>query len=179
MEQSSLLTKLLAHKQIHNNLSVPQLVEKILCLNEGTLSATGAVRSTTGEYTGRSPKDRFIVKDDVSEDLVDWGKVNKPIDEASFDNLYEKVVNHLQDKNELFSFKGFAGADEKYRLPVQVVNEYAWQNLFAHQMLIRPTEEELATHEADFTVISAPTFKADPAVDGTNSETFIIISFKK
>src|SRR5699024_2857541 len=107
------------------------------------------------------------------------GKVNKPIDEASFDNLYEKVVNHLQDKNELFSFKGFAGADEKYRLPVQVVNEYAWQNLFAHQMLIRPTEEELATHEADFTVISAPTFKADPAVDGTNSETFIIISFKK
>src|SRR5690625_7879893 len=99
MVQTSFLKELLAHENNHNNLSVPQLVEKILCLNEGTLSATGAVRSTTGEYTGRSPKDRFIVKDDVSEDLVDWGKVNKPIDEASFDNLYEKVVNHLQDKN--------------------------------------------------------------------------------
>src|SRR5690625_2104325 len=179
MVQTKLFTKLTEHEHIHENLSVPQLVEKILSREEGTLSATGAVRSTTGQYTGRSPKDRFIVRDDVSDDLVDWGQVNQPIDENSFEALYEKVINHLYTKNELFSFKGFAGADEKYRLPVQVINEYAWQNLFARQMLIRPTEAELNNHEAEFTILSAPTIKADPAVHGTRSETFIIISFKK
>jgi len=179
MAQTSLLTELLAQENIHNNLSVPKLVEKILCLNEGTLSATGAIRTATGEYTGRSPKDRFIVKDDISEKLVDWGQVNQAIDEQSFKRLYEKVVNYLKEQDELFSFKGFAGADEKYRLPVQVINEYAWQNLFAHQMLIRPTETELNNHDSEFTILSAPSVKADPAVDGTASETFIIISFKE
>ena len=79
----------------------------------------------------------------------------------------------------MFVFKGFAGADKKHRLPIQVINEYAWHNLFAHQLFIRPTEEELLEHEAGFTVICAPNFKADPSVDGTNSETFIIISFEK
>jgi len=179
MEQTSLLKELIAQENIHNNLSVPKLVEKILCLNEGTLSSTGAIRTSTGEYTGRSPKDRFIVKDDVSKDLVDWGQVNQAIDESSFNRLYKKVVDYLKEQDELFSFKGYAGADEKYRLPVQVINEYAWQNLFAHQMLIRPTEEELSNHESQFTVLSAPSVKADPAVDGTVSETFIIISFKE
>src|SRR5690625_2083348 len=179
MVQTSFLKELLAHENIHNNLSVPQLVEKILWLNEGTLSSTGAIRTSTGEYTGRSPKDRYIVKDDVSEDLVDWGQVNQAIDEESFNRLYKKVVDYLKEQDELFSFKGFAGADEKYRLPVQVINEYAWQNLFAHQMLIRPTADELENHETQFTVLSAPTVKADPEVDGTNSETFIIISFKE
>src|SRR5690625_5076911 len=167
------------HSNVHQNLSVPRLIEKILLRNEAKLSETGAITSTTGKYTGRSPKDRFIVQDEITKSKVDWGTVNQPIDEASFDQLYEKVVAHLHNKDELFSFKGYAGADEKYRLPVQVINEFAWKNLFAHQMLIRPTEEELNTHKPDFTVISAPTFKADPSVDGTHSETFILISFKK
>ena len=88
-------------------------------------------------------------------------------------------MNYLKQKDEFFVFKGFAGADKNHRLPIQVVNEFAWHNLFAHQLFIRPTEEELANHEAEFTVISAPSFKADPAVDGTKSETFIIISFER
>ena len=177
--RSTVSQEILQNDNVQNNLSVPGLVEKILSRNEGVLTATGAVQATTGKYTGRSPKDRFIVRDDVSENLVDWGEVNKPIDEASFQKLFDKVVNHLKNKDEVFSFKGFAGADEKYRLPVEVVNEYAWHNLFARQLFITPTKEELAAHEAGFTVLSAPTLEADPQEDGTNSETFIVISFKE
>jgi len=167
------------HENIHRNLSVSRLIEKILSRKEAKLSSTGAVSSVTGKYTGRSPKDRFIVSDDISKDLVDWGSVNQPIDEASFEKLYNKVTNHLQSKEEVFSFRGFAGADEKYRLPVEVINEYAWHNLFAHQLFITPTEEELANHNPGFTILSAPTCQADPEVDGTKSETFIVVSFKK
>lgn len=168
-----------SHNNLHVNLSVPLLVEKILSRGEGILTATGAVRATTGKYTGRSPQDRFIVRDQVSESTVDWGAVNQPIDEETFNKLYNKVVDHLKSKDELFSFKGFAGADEKYRLSVEVINEYAWHNLFARQLFITPTEEELANHQTEFTVLSAPTCKADPEVDGTRSEAFIVISFEK
>src|SRR5699024_7922459 len=119
------------------------------------------------------------VRDEVSDNLVDWGSVNQPIDEESFDKLYTKVINHLNEKDEIFSFKGFAGADKKYRLPVEVINEYGWHNLFSQQLFITPTDEELKEHEPEFTVLSAPTCFADPEVDGTASETFIVISFKK
>lgn len=179
MEQTSSLHELLKHPQASHNLSVAQLVEKILSRQEGSLTSTGAVRSETGEYTGRSPEDRFIVKDDISEDKVDWGNVNKPISKDVYHRLYDKVTAYLKEKDELFIFDGFAGADEKYRLPVQVINEFAWHNLFARQMLIRPTEKELETHDPDFTIVSAPSFKADPAVDGTNSEAFVIISLEE
>lgn len=179
MKHSSVLNELRSKTHIYENLSVPLLVENILSHREGELTVTGAIQATTGKYTGRSPKDRFIVKDDVSEKHVDWGPVNQAINEQTFDNLYNKVMAHLQSKDGIYVFKGFAGADKNYRLPVQVVNEYAWHNLFARQMFIRPADDELKTHEAEFTVISAPTFKADPKVDGTKSETFIIISFKK
>ena len=173
------LTKLVYGTNAHIQLSVPQLVEKILNRNEGTLSSTGAILATTGKYTGRSPKDKFIVEDEVSKSKVDWGKVNQPISEEVFDRLYEKVLQYLGDKEEIFVFKGFAGADEKYRLPIQVINEFAWHNLFAHQLFIRPSDEELAKHETAFTIVSAPTFKADPTIDGTNSEAFILVSFSK
>ncbi|MGM8211933.1 phosphoenolpyruvate carboxykinase (ATP) [Virgibacillus sp. W0430] len=179
IKHSSVLNDLSSKTRIYENLSVPLLVENILSHREGELTVTGAIQATTGKYTGRSPKDRFIVRDDVSEGNVDWGAVNQAIDEESFDKLYNKVIMHLQEKDEIYVFKGFAGADENYRLPVQVINEYAWHNLFARQMFIRPSENELKEHEAEFTVISAPTFKADPAIDGTKSETFIIISFKR
>lgn len=173
------LKELLSSERVQNNLSVPQLVEEILSLEEGVLSATGAIQTTTGQYTGRSPKDRFIVEDSVSRDLVDWGNVNKPFKQQHFDKLYEKVIAYLYKKEKLFSFQGFAGADKKYNLPVQVINEYAWQNLFSHQMLIRPTNEELINHQPEFTIISAPDFKADPTVDHTNSEAFVLISFEQ
>src|SRR5699024_12077854 len=99
----------------------------------------GAVRATTGKYTGRSPKDRFIVRDEETEKLIDWGLVNQAIDEDVFDKLCEKVIAHLNEKNKLFLFEGFADADSKYRLPIQVFNEHAWHNLFARQLLITPT----------------------------------------
>jgi phosphoenolpyruvate carboxykinase (ATP) len=159
-------------------LSVPKLVEKVLTRNEGLLTSTGAVRATTGKYTGRSPKDKFIVKEDSVKDKIDWGSINQPISETAFSRLYHKVLDYLAEKDEVFVYKGFAGADKKHRLPIQVINEYAWHNLFSHQLFILPSEEEFLKHEAGFTVICAPNFKADPSVDGTNSETFIIISFE-
>jgi phosphoenolpyruvate carboxykinase (ATP) len=173
------VNELLKGSNVLNQLSVSQLVEKVIERNEGVLTSTGAVRATTGKYTGRSPKDKYIVEEESVKDKIDWGAVNQPISEQIFANLLNKVLDFLKAKEEVFVFKGFAGADTKYRLPIQVINEYAWHNLFAHQLFIRPTQEELASHEAGFTIISAPNFKADPAIDGTASETFIIISFEK
>ncbi len=173
------LTELLEGNNIQVQLSVPQLVEKVLNRKEGKLTSTGAVCATTGKYTGRSPKDKYIVEEASTKDRIDWGSVNQPISEEVFSNLYDKVINYLKEKEEVFVFKGFAGADKKHRLPIQVINEYAWHNLFAHQLFIRPTDEDLLEHEAQFTVISAPNFKANPSVDGTASETFIIVSFER
>lgn len=174
----SLVSRLTDLDVNHQNLSVAELVEKVLSREEGVLSSTGAIRATTGTYTGRSPKDKFIVKDEESQDHVEWGSVNQPISEEKFENLFHKVIDYLETQNELFTFKGFAGADEKYRLPIQVITQFAWHNLFANRLFIRPSKEELENHQAGFTVVSAPHFKADPEVDGTNSETFIIVSFK-
>lgn len=171
--------KLLTHRCIHRQLSVPQLIEKILKLNEGSLTDTGAICVETGKYTGRSPMDRFIVHDEISDSLIHWGKVNQPIDEKVFESLLKKVSDYLQSKREIFSFKGFAGADPTYQLPVRVINEYAWHNLFAHQMLIRPMNQKQIKKQEEFTIISAPSFKASPVFDQTKSEAFIMISFKK
>ena len=179
VEISNELKPQLTNGNMHIQLSVPQLVEKVLARNEGILTSTGAVKAETGKYTGRSPKDKYIVEEASSKDKIDWGNVNKPISEDTFASLYEKVINYLNEKDELFVFNGYAGADQDYRLPIQVINEYAWHNLFIHQLLIRPTAQELESHRSEFTIICAPGFKADPAVDGTNSETFIIISFEK
>ncbi|RFB17881.1 phosphoenolpyruvate carboxykinase (ATP) [Bacillus sp. HNG] len=173
------LVALVNGKNVHHNLSVPILVEKVLARQEGILTSTGAVCATTGKYTGRSPEDKYIVEETSTKDRIDWGKVNKPISEAAFENLYTKVLSYLKEKDEIFVFNGYAGADKKVRMPIQVINEYAWHNLFSQQLFVRPTEEDLKTHQPEFTVISAPNFKADPEVDGTRSETFIIISFEK
>src|SRR4051812_19976451 len=173
------ISEFLKGNNILIQLSVPQLVEKVLQRKEGLLTSTGAVRATTGKYTGRSPKDKYIVEEDTVKDKIDWGLVNQPISKEAFTNLYNKVLNFLKDKDEVFVFKGYAGADIKHRLPIQIINEYAWHNLFSHQLFIRPSEEELLDHNAGFNVICAPNFKADPAIDGTKSETFIIISFEQ
>ncbi len=164
--------------EVHYNLSVTELVEYALRREEGVLTPTGALRTTTGKYTGRSPKDRFIVDEQENHDMIAWGNVNRPISEKAFNNLYKKVVHYLSEQ-ELFVFDGYAGADTNYRLPIRVINQYAWQNIFVHQLFIRPTETELSNHKAEFTVISAPGFQADPAVDGTNSEAFVIINLKE
>jgi phosphoenolpyruvate carboxykinase (ATP) len=162
----------------HYNLPVPKLIEAALERKEGILTSSGAFQAYTGKYTGRSPKDKFIVREQSVADHVDWGAVNQPISEAQFERLYDKAKKYLSER-ELFVFDGFAGADKTHRLPIRIINEYAWHNLFVRQLFIRPTEEELKTHKPEFTVLALPGLKADPAVDGTNSETFIVISFEK
>ena len=136
------LNELLAGNNISLQLSVPQLVEKATSRGEAVLTSTGAVKAETGKYTGRSPQDKYIVDEPISKDKIDWGSVNQPISSSHFEALYTKVMNYLKEQNELFVFKGFAGADKDSRLSIQVINEYAWHNLFAHQLFIRPSEEE-------------------------------------
>lgn len=164
--------------QVHRNLPVPALIEVALAQGEGRLTESGALATLTGKYTGRSPGDKFIVDEPEVHDKIAWGPVNQPFAPQAFDRLLDRVTAYLSGK-ELFVFDGFAGAEPKYRLPIRVVNEYAWHNLFVHQLFLRPTAAELAEHDPQFTVISAPGFKADPAVDGTRSEVFIIVSFKR
>ncbi len=163
---------------IHRNLSAPLLITKALERKEGTLTTDGAFASTTGKYTGRSPKDKFFVKESSTQDEIDWGEVNQPVEPEVFDHLFERVQEYLR-KKEVFIFDGFAGTDPEHRLPIRVINEFAWHNLFARQLFVRPTPEELANHEPQFTVISAPGFQADPVKDKTRSETFIVVSFEK
>ncbi|HHY27477.1 MAG TPA: phosphoenolpyruvate carboxykinase (ATP) [Desulfitobacterium dehalogenans] len=164
---------------IHHNLEVSELVDMALKRGEGTLASSGAFRVSTGKYTGRSPLDKFIVDEPSVHDRIDWGSVNRPISQEYFEKLYDEVKTYTETKEELFIFDGFAGADEEYRLPIRVINEFAWQNLFVHQLFIRPTQEELASHQAQFTIIAVPSFKANPEVHGTHSEAFIICSFEK
>lgn len=180
VNHKSLIEDLVAKSSTHKQLSNSELVEASLRRGEATLTNTGALRAQTGEYTGRSPKDRFVVKDSVSENKVDWGEVNQPISEEIFDNLFEKVTTYLNEKEELFVFNGYAGADPQTQLKLQVVNEFSWHNMFAKTMFIRPeTKEEALAIDAEFTIVSAPTFKADPAVDGTKSEVFVLVSLEK
>ncbi|MCG7333434.1 phosphoenolpyruvate carboxykinase (ATP) [Salinicoccus roseus] len=180
VNHSESIQNLVAKDTSHVQLSTAQLVEKSLKRGEGRLTETGALRAETGKYTGRSPKDRFIVEDDTSKDKVDWGEVNQPISEKVFDNLFTKVIDYLGQKEEVFVFNGYAGADEKTRLNLSVVTEFSWHSMFARTMFIRPeTKEEALGMDAQFTIVSAPTFKADPETDGTKSEAFVIVSLEK
>jgi phosphoenolpyruvate carboxykinase (ATP) len=160
----------------HFHLTVAELVEQAIKRDEAILTVNGALRATTGAFTGRSPKDKYIVADESIRENIDWGAVNQPMEPEKFAHLLKRLQNYLMEK-EVFVFDGFAGADETYRLPVRVINEYAWHNLFVHQLFVRSTKEELEQHKPVFTVVCAPGFKADPAVDGTRSETVIAISF--
>lgn len=160
-------------------LSTTQLYNKILNNGEGELTELGAINAKTGKYTGRSPKDKFIVTEPSYRDSIDWGNINQPIEEETFLKLYDKVLEYLDQKDELYVFNGYAGSDEESQLKLTVINELAWHNLFAQNMFIRPkSKEEAQEIKANFTIVSAPHFKANPEVDGTNSETFIITSFK-
>lgn len=163
---------------IFRNLSVSELVEKAICRQEGVLASNGALSIETGKYTGRSPKDRFIIRQKETEDMINWGSVNIPTDEETFENLFEKVTKYLQNK-EIYVFDGFVGADKKYTLPIRVVCENAAQALFSNQLFIRPQKSELEGFLPGFTILAAPGFKANAAKDNVNSEAFIIINFEK
>lgn len=165
-------------KNAHRNMAVSALIEKAITRGEGILTSTGALNILGGKYTGRSPGDKFIVDEPGIHDQINWGSTNVPFDPAKFDELYHRLLSYLQ-RREVFVFDGFVGAHPKYRMPIRVVNEFAWQNAFAHQLFLRPSPEELDYFEPDFTVISAPGFKAVPKTDGTRSEAFVIISFER
>ena len=165
-------------KAVYRNLEPAQLVEHALRRGEGQLSNTGALCVRTGKYTGRSPNDKFIVDSEGVHDDIAWGKINVPTTQAVFDALYEKMVAYLQNR-EIFVFDGFAGADTRHTKAFRIVNELASQNLFIHQLLLRPTAEQLADYKADFTIICVPGFKCDPQRDHTHSEAAIMIDYEK
>ncbi|WP_312580189.1 phosphoenolpyruvate carboxykinase (ATP) [Clostridium sp.] len=165
-------------ENVYRNLSVANLVEFAVKREEGTLAESGALVVSTGKYTGRSPKDRFIVRQDSVKDYINWGETNLPIEEDVFNKLYDKVINYLSDKD-LFVVDGYVGALEEYKMDIRVVNEYASEALMATQLFRRPTEEQLKKHNPQFSVIVAPGFKAKGKEDGVNSEAFVLINFDK
>jgi phosphoenolpyruvate carboxykinase (ATP) len=162
---------------IFYQLTPAQLVEAAIKRNEGVLSDTGALAIDTGEFTGRSPKDRFIVDDEITHDVVWWGDINISFSADKFDALYNKVTNYLANK-EIFVRDSCACANEKYHIDIRVVTETAYQNLFVHHLFIRP-EVTNPEGQPEWTIIAAPGFKANPATDGTRQENFVIISFSK
>jgi phosphoenolpyruvate carboxykinase (ATP) len=140
---------------------------------------SGALVVRTGKRTGRSPKDRFIVEDDLTREAVDWGAVNKPFSSEAFGALLEKAARYVGNLEEVFIVDAHAGADERYRLDVQVVTEQAWQSLFARQLFRRPERADLESFEPDWTVISMPGLLMEPEEDGTESETFVGLDFSR
>lgn len=163
---------------VYWNLTTPSLYEEAIRRREGRLAHLGPLVVRTGTHTGRSPNDKFIVREPGSEDKIWWGKVNRGLSPEHFDTLHRRMMAYLQGRD-LFVQDCFAGADEAYRLPIRVITMDAWQSLFARNMFIQASPQELATHVPEFTVIDAPRFNAITEVDGTNSETFIVLNFAK
>lgn len=168
----------IAHDNFHYQLSSEQLHNITLEKDMGKESSLGALAINTGEFTGRSPMDRFIVQDDITKDRIWWGSVNIPFESKDFDALYDKVIGYLNEK-ELFVRDCYACAEDAYKLNIRVVNEYPWSNMFAYNMFLRPKEEELASFEPEWTVINAPGFVADPKLDGTRQHNFAILNFSR
>ncbi|MEN2283043.1 phosphoenolpyruvate carboxykinase (ATP) [Algoriphagus sp. SE2] len=163
---------------VYLNLPPAALVEHSLARGEGLLTSTGALMADTGKFTGRSPKDRFIVLDEKTKESVWWGDINIPFDSKKFDLLEEKMKYFLSQKD-LFVRDAYAGADENHRLKLRVFNTLAWHNLFCHNMFLRPEKEELEFFEPDFTIICAPDFEANPEIDGTTNPNFAILNLPK
>lgn len=164
--------------KIHYNLTSAELVEETLKKEQGVLNNTGALMVDTGKFTGRSPKDRFIVKDDITNDAVWWGDINTPFDPDKFDALEQKMLTFLQDK-ELYVRDAFVCADATYKMSLRVYNTLPWQNMFCYNMFLRPDKEELEGFEPEFTIICAPEFTANPETDGTRQENFAILNMKR
>ena len=161
---------------IHPNLGTSALVEAALAADEGKLSKHGALVVKTGAKTGRSAKDKFIVRDATTEDTVWWGKVNAAMTPEHFAALKADFMASLAAQDRLYVADLFGGSQPEYRVNVRVINELAWHNLFIRTLLVRPTKDELAGFAPEYTIIDLPSFKADPARHGTNSETVIAVN---
>jgi phosphoenolpyruvate carboxykinase (ATP) len=160
------------------NLGTAQLLEHAVRRHEGLFATGGSYVVRTGQFTGRSPKDKFIVRDEATEANVQWGSVNQPMPEASFDRLYSKMLAYWQG-HDLFVQDCYAGADPRYTLPIRVITQYAWHALFARQLFVRPDPNRTQDHVPEFTIFFAPRLQATPSEDGTNSETCIVVNFTK
>ncbi len=165
-------------KGAHWNLSVPLLYEEAVRRREGLIGDGGAFVARTGSFTGRTPKDKYIVDEPSSHDDIAWGDINQPVSEAQFDSLHQRILAYYQTR-ELFVQDMHGGADAEYRLKVRVVTPSAWHALFARNMFIRPRLDELADFVPDFTILHVPHFFAIPELDGIRSETFILVNFAK
>jgi len=166
------------NSNIKFNLSSKQLSEISVKKKQAILTSTNAISINTGKFTGRSPEDRFIVEDENTKEHIWWGDINKPFKAEKFDLLQQKVCDYLNKRDELFVRDAFACANKKYKLNIRVVNEYAWSNLFALNMFLRPSKDE-KIQKIDWTILNAPGFEADPKIDGTRQKNFAVINFTK
>ena len=169
----------LENKKIFRNLPRDSWVKIAVERREVTKSKNGAVVVYTGKYTGRSPKDKFIVNAGSVQNKINWGNVNIPFDQSKYEKIYNKVINYVSNLPDIFIFDGVAGADKKFCLPVRVISEYAYQTLFANNLFREIGKFETDKFKPQLTIISVPNFLADPANDGTNSEAFIILNLDK
>jgi phosphoenolpyruvate carboxykinase (ATP) len=160
------------------NMSPSELVEDIIINGQGVLTDTGAIAIETGEFTGRSPQDKFTVCDATTENSVWWGKVNIKFDPAKFDSLYDRMRAYLSGRD-VYARDCYACADPSYRLNIRVVTETPWANMFAYNMFLRPTAEEISSFNPEWHIVCAPGFMADPAIDGTRQHNFAVINFTK
>jgi phosphoenolpyruvate carboxykinase (ATP) len=163
---------------VRTNLSVPSLLEIAIHRNEGNFVSSGAFSVNTGKFTGRSPDDRFIVDDETTHNSVDWGKINHRISEENFQKIFNRMKKYVSNRD-CFIFDGFVGADPVVRLPIRVITDKAWHTLFATQIFIHPTANELKGFKPEFTLFSINEFASKPVLEGTRSETFIILNFKR
>ena len=165
-------------KTAYWNLGAANLIEAALQRGEGALATDGAFVVRTGQFTGRSPKDKFIVRDASTESTVNWGAVNQPMSEAHFEALYERMLAFWKG-HDVFVQDCFAGADPAYSLPIRTIAQRAWHSLFGRQLFRRPDPAQLAVHKPEFTLFFAPEFKANPATEGTRTDTAIVVNFAR
>jgi len=160
------------------NLTPEELIEETIKQNMGVLSDNGALCVNTGRFTGRSPLDRFIVKDNLTSSTVDWNNINQPIEATRFRNLKQKLTTYLADK-EIYVRDAYACSEPYFKLNIRLITEYPWSNQFGYNMFLRPNNSELNSFKADWTVICTPGFEANPEMDGTRSKNFAIINFSE
>src|SRR6266487_51353 len=164
--------------KINWNLAPAVLVEHALARKEGVLAANGAFAATTGSHTGRSPKDKFIVSNEEYAAKIWWGDTNYPMSQEAFEGVRRSLAAYLQGRD-VYVLDAAGGADPNYRMPIQVITELAWHNLFARQLFLRANESDLSSERPGFTILCVPNFRADPRTLGTRSEAAIIIDFEE
>ena len=169
---------ILPRKEVYWNLSVPQLISQTLKNGQGIISRSGALACDTGKFTGRSPKDKYIVKDDKTKDTIWWGEVNHPFMPQDFDILNESILDHLSGRD-IYVRDAYACAKPEYKLNIKVITETPWANLFVNNLFLRPTEKELESFQHEWLILNAPEFKAIPEIHKTREHNFTIINFTK